>query len=164
MTHRLTTVEDPVWATLRGMTGASWIWLDMTGTGLHTGAELPAAVPAQLSHAWGWGPGWWVRARADVDLPGGIRAVLLTPSADGEAAGRATGRAVTVTVEPIQGFSTDLAVGHAAPGVTLPERLQSLVVRLSEATPDGHSLWQTSVSFVDTGAPAPAGTHEDRPW
>jgi hypothetical protein len=160
MTHLLTTVEDQVWATLRAMTGASWIWLDMTGTGLHVGGELPEAVPAQLSHAWGWGPGWWVRARADVDLPGGIRAVRLTPSGAGQATANAPGRAVSVTAAPIQGFSTDTAVGHAAPGVTLPEGLRSLVVRLSETTPDAHSLSQTSVSFVDTGALAPAGTIE----
>lgn len=76
-TYRLDDLA-PSWDALRAEPAHGWLWLDMVVPGLHTGATLPETQPAQLSHVWGWGAGWWIRVRADVDLPGGLVGARLT--------------------------------------------------------------------------------------
>lgn len=145
MSFTLETVNTPVWENLRELPGATWIWLDMVSDGLHQGPSLPADIPSQLSHAWGWGPGWWARGRADIDLPGRVGALVL------RAAPAGTTSAVDVLVTTFRTWATKDNEVSAGEGIERPPRqMRELVVRLPRATQSG--LWLDAVSFIDGGA------------
>lgn len=150
MSFVLKPVDSPVWQTLHELAGGTWIWLDMVEGGLHLAEWLPAAIPAQLSHVWGWGPKWWVRGRADLDLPGGIGALILREALPG------TGQIVDVQALPFRTWATsDNAVSLAPSADRLPKQMRQLIVRLQ--TPTDSGLWQTTASFVDALASVESG-------
>lgn len=143
MTYTLETLNDPVWEKLAELPDATWIWLDMVGGGLHRGPTLPTTVPSQLSHVWGWGPGWWVRGRADIDLPGRVAALVLRSAPAGDSG------AVEVEFKTFRTWATkDNAVSASGSVDALPRQMRELVLRLPQAT--GSGLWRDSVSFVDS--------------
>lgn len=146
MSYTLEIMKAPVWAELRGLPDATWIWLDMAGEGLHRAENLPEEIPPQLSHVWGWGLGWWVRARADFDLPGRVRAMILRSASPDER------EPVAVETLPFRTWATkDNAVSAGGLVDELPRHMRQLLVRLPRPTQSG--LWMQSVSFVDAMTP-----------
>jgi hypothetical protein len=65
------------WEALRSLDVDEWLWLDMEAPGIHLATTLPERAPAQTSHVWGWSAESLVRARVDLDLPGGVVGAIL---------------------------------------------------------------------------------------
>jgi len=63
-----------------------WLWMDTdtSSRGLHLVNQLPSEQPVQVTHVWGWSETQLVRARVDIDLPGGgvVGAVLTLAEGD----------------------------------------------------------------------------------
>lgn len=142
MTYVLTTLTED-WPVLRRRTPATWLWLDMVPPGLHLGDSLPEDMPAQLSHVWGWGPGWWVRVRADRDLPGGMVGALLTQT---EQSGSEP--TPSVAIHELQTWGTDDPAVSLADPYPLPRKMRRLVATFPRL---GHSgqVGLATLDFVD---------------
>lgn len=63
----VTQLAARTWEQLRQEPAEWWLWVDTTGHGVHREQRLPTE-PTQITHVWGWGPDWALRARVDVDL------------------------------------------------------------------------------------------------
>lgn len=61
-------VTSSDWAGLRSLRCDEWLWIDTRGDGVHVAPDLPQE-PGDITHVWGWGSQWAVRARLDPDLP-----------------------------------------------------------------------------------------------
>ncbi len=145
-THTLSTFVGG-WDDLVALAGR-WLWLDMVGTGIHLGDTLPGTRPAQLSHAWGWGEGWWIRVRADVDLPGGLVAARLDLlPAEPALRAAAAGTPVIPTARKVRTWGRNDAEVSAAEQPDMPARLRELHVRLD--APGEGVISAATLVFID---------------
>lgn len=71
-------IENPSWEALQRIGAEQWFWMDtdVAASGLHLAEALPER-PDEVTHVWGWSDDLLVRARVDLDLPGGVAGALL---------------------------------------------------------------------------------------
>lgn len=145
----LADLPAPVWSSLKELPRGRWLWLDMVRPGLHVG-DLPDDPTTQLTHLWGWGNGWWVRVRADVDMEQGMGGLILTSERSAVALRTAPDwkEASVVSAQRRTWATTDAEVSVDPLHAEFPPNLRELTVRLTTTVANG--LWQVPIHFMDT--------------
>ncbi len=129
----LTQLAARSWDELHAEPVDRWLWVDSTAPGVHLQEALPETPPL-VTHLWGWGAGFAIRARIDQDLAtadamAGVRGARLTWAGEPPAAEAIASTTVIVTeaIAPVWSVTHGAASMPEVPGLATAAGRRDLV-------------------------------------